>query len=74
MKTKIMPYFRNRKINEITAGDVVKWQNELISYKDEDGRPLSDTYRKTIHNQLSAIFNHAMRYYEIGRASFRERV
>lgn len=65
VKTKIMPYFRNRKINEITAGDVVKWQNELIAYKDEVGHPLSDTYRKTIHNQLSAIFNHAMRYYDL---------
>lgn len=65
VKTKIMPYFRNRKINEITAGDVVKWQNELIAYKDEEGHPLSDTYRKTIHNQLSAIFNHAMRYYDL---------
>lgn len=60
--TKIIPYFKNRKINEITAGDIVKWQNELIAYRNDDGKPLSETYRKTIHNQLSAIFNHAMFY------------
>ncbi len=65
VRSKVMPYFRNRKINEITAGDIVKWQNELIAYKDEDGNALSDTYRKTIHNQLSAIFNHAVRYYDL---------
>ena len=25
----------------------------------------SQTYLKTLHNQLSAIFNHAVRYYEL---------
>ncbi len=29
----------------------------------EAGRPLSKNYLKTVHNQLSAIFNHAIRYY-----------
>ena len=27
------------------------------------GKPLSKTYLKTVHNQLSAIFNHAARFY-----------
>ena len=28
-------------------------------------KPYSQTYLKTLHNQLSAIFNHAVRYYEL---------
>ena len=28
-------------------------------------RPYSQTYLKTLHNQLSAIFNHAVRQYEL---------
>ena len=30
---------------------------------DSKGKPYSTTYLKTIHNQMSAIFNHAVRYY-----------
>ena len=28
--TKILPYFRNLKMNEITPGDIRKWQNGSI--------------------------------------------
>ena len=38
-------------------------QNEIRELKDWHGKPLSATYLKTVHNQLSAIFNHAIRYY-----------
>jgi len=65
IKTKILPYFQNRKISEITSKDVRAWQNELLAYRDEKGKPYSQTYLKTVHNQLSAIFNHAVRYYEL---------
>ena len=65
VRTKILPYFENKKMNEITASDVMKWQNELMAQKDENGKGLSATYRKTIHNQLSCIFNHACRYYQL---------
>lgn len=52
-------------MNEITAADVIKWQNELIAYKDENGVGYSMTYRKTMHNQLSCIFIHACKYYNL---------
>ena len=62
---KVLPYFKEKKLNAITAKDVIKWQNELLAYRDENGKPYSKTYLKTIHNQLSAIFNHAIRYYDL---------
>ena len=65
VRTKILPYFGQRKIAEITPKDVIAWQNELLKYRDEKGKPYSGEYLRTIHAQLSAIFNHAVRYYEL---------
>ena len=63
IRTKILPYFAKLKISEITTKEVVAWQNEMLAYRDERKKPYSQTYLKTLHNQLSAIFNHAVRYY-----------
>ena len=65
IKTKILPYFGKRNISEITTKDVIAWQNELLAYRDEKKQPYSQTYLKTVHNQLSAIFNHAVRHYDL---------
>ena len=43
----------------------VAWQNELLAYRDEKHKPYSQSYLKTLHNQLSAIFNHAVRFYDL---------
>ena len=65
INTKILPYFGKRRISEIQSKDVIAWQNKLLLMKDEKGKPYSPVYLKTIHNQLSAIFNHAVRYYNL---------
>ena len=65
IQQKILPYFGKRKISEITTKDVIAWQNEMLAYRDEKRKPYSQTYLKTLHNQLSAIFNHAVRYYDL---------
>lgn len=62
-ETKILPYFTDKKINEIKATDIINWQNKLIKAKDENGKQFSQTYLKTIHNQMSAILNFAVKYY-----------
>ena len=63
IQKKILPYFAKRKLSEITAKDIIDWQNEIRKLTDKNGKPLSNTYLKTVHTQLSAIFNHAIRYY-----------
>lgn len=65
IKTKLLPYFGNKKMNEIKAADVVRWQNEMMSFRDEDGNGYSKVYLKTLQSQLSAIFNHGIRLYEL---------
>ena len=59
VELKILPYFGNKRVNDITAADIRQWQNELIKMG------YSPTYLKTINNQLSAIFNYAIRYYDL---------
>lgn len=59
IRTKIIPYFGKQKMSSITAQQIITWQ------KDENGKSLSPVYLKTINNQLSAIFNHAVKYYNL---------
>ena len=63
--SKLLPYFSRLKVCDIDTIRVRKWQNELISFRDENGKPYSQTYLKTIHNQLSAILNYAVAHYNL---------
>ena len=65
IQKKILPYVGKRKISEITTKDVIAWQNEQLAYRDENHKPYSSSYLKTLHNQLSAILNHAVRFYDL---------
>ena len=56
---------QNYKINEIATKDVRAWQNEMLAYRNEENKPYSSSYLKTLHNQLSAIFNYAVRFYDL---------
>lgn len=56
---KIIPYFKKKSISEIRASDIRAWQNALMK------KGYSQTYLKTVNNQLSAIFNYAVRYYDL---------
>ncbi len=56
---KILPYFSELIVNEITPNHIRKWQNEL---KKEN---YSETYLKAINNQLTAIFNFAIKYFNL---------
>lgn len=60
---KLMPFFGGMRLVDITSCDVMDWQNELLKARDENGRKLSETYIRTVENQLSAILNHAVKHY-----------
>ena len=61
VELKVLPYFGTKKIVDITAADIRRWQNSLMK------KGYSQTYLKTINNQLSTIFNYAVRYYDLPR-------
>ena len=56
---KVLPYFGKLKMNEIKAPEIRKWQNELIQ------QGYAPTYLKTINNQVAALFNYAVKYYDL---------
>ena len=53
------------KIGDITPIVIHRWQDAMINHKDENGRMYSQTYLKTINNQMSAIMNYAVKYYKL---------
>ena len=55
---RILPYFKNKPINEISPADIQKWQNRLI----QDG--LKPTTQRNVNSQLNAILNFAVKYYD----------
>lgn len=63
IEDKILPSFKLKEMNEIVPADIIEWQNELLAYRDDNDEPYSSCYLKTVHNQLSAIFNHAVKFY-----------
>ena len=65
LRTKLLPYFKDKKMRDIRPKDIIQWQNEQISYRDEKAKPYAPTYLKTLQSELSALFNHAVRFYEL---------
>ena len=64
---KLVPYFKNFKICDIDTLMIRRWQNEIINALGKEGKPYSQTYLKTINNQMSAIMNYAVRNYNLPR-------
>ena len=65
IESKLLPYFKDKKMCDIAPKDIIQWQNEMMRLKNPSGKPFSATYLKTLHNQISAILNHAVRFYEL---------
>lgn len=61
VETKILPYFGKKQLCSIAPSDVRSWQNTLL----EDPAGYSQTYLRTLNNQLSSLFNYAVKYYNL---------
>lgn len=58
-KNHLLPSFGEMRLNEITALIIRQWQNEMIE------KGLSLKYIQNLQKELSAIFNHAVRFYNL---------
>lgn len=56
---KVRPFFGKFKMHEITAKDIRAWQNTLMQ------QGYSGTYLRSIHAQVSAVMNYAVKYYDL---------
>lgn len=65
IRNKLLPYFKDKKMKDIKPADIIQWQNIMIGIKNKDGTPLKPTYLKNIQAELSALFIHAVRFYDL---------
>ena len=65
IRTKLLPYFGKKKMADINARDIVQWQNVMLGKNEDDENGYAPTYLKTLQSQLSCIFNHAVRLYDL---------
>ncbi len=61
VNTKILPFFEKMKVKDIKPIHIRKWQTDLLKME------YSKTYLKTIYNQLTAIFNYAIRFHNLDK-------
>lgn len=60
----VIPHLGSLIVEQVTPPQIRKWQNTLLSATmGEDGKPYSQTYLKTVNNQVSAMFNFGVKYY-----------
>lgn len=57
--TRIIPYFGERRMNEITPSDIIQWQNEMMD------KEFSPAYLGMLQNQMTALFTHAYKIYNL---------
>jgi integrase len=62
-----LPFFSEYKINNIEPIDIIRWHNDREQYISKNGKKLSTAYLKKMHGQLSAIFNFAIKFYNLKR-------
>lgn len=59
IKSHILPYFENKKMNEITPVDIIQWQNIMRQ------KGYAQTYLRMVQNQMTALFTHASNIYNL---------
>lgn len=57
--TKLLPYFGDTPLNQITPPMIRKWQGEMMSLG------YMETYLKNLNNHLTCILNYAVKYYNL---------
>lgn len=58
IQTHVIPYLGEKKMNEISAADIIAWQKAV-----KENNDFSDAYLRMLQNQVTAIFIHATKIY-----------
>lgn len=62
---RIVPFFKGVSVGDVNALAVMEWETWLMSLRTRDGRPYSTAHLNTLTSQLSAMFNHMIRYHAL---------
>lgn len=55
IETKLLPYFKDLVMRDITPRDIIQWQNSMREASKKNGGEYAGTYLKTVQAQLSSI-------------------
>ncbi len=55
----IIPLLGNKSMDNITPADIIQWQNEIRS------KGFKETYQRMLQNQMTALFTHATKIYNL---------
>ena len=61
-------------VHEITPADILIWQDTLKAFRQKNGKAYAKSYLRTVENQLSAIFNFAVKYHNLPKNPIVERI
>ena len=62
---KILPYFYGKRVVDVKAVDIERWQKIINETETKEGYGLSSTYKYTIRGQLVAIMNYAVQIHDL---------
>lgn len=65
VRERIAPLFVGKMLCEITMLDCLHAKADLETMRQKDGKPYSQSYLRRIDEQISSMFNHAVRNYEL---------
>lgn len=65
INSHIRTAFGRRPVNEISKLDIRQWQNDLLQKKAYNNRPYAPGTLRQINVQLNALFNYAVKYYDL---------
>ena len=60
VERRVLPYFKDMPINQITPAIVRRWETEL-----HDTTDLSDRFIQYLHGRLSSVLSFACKYYSL---------
>ncbi len=65
-ENRILPYFEDMEVSQISAAVIRRFQNKLISaVNDKTNKEYSGRYIKNINSELAAIFNYAVNFHNL---------
>ncbi len=59
IRSHVLPYLGSRKMNSIRPSDIIDWQNAIRA------KGYSQSYLRMLQNQVTAIFTHASKIYDL---------
>ena len=60
IRTHVIPYLGDKKMNEVTPADIIAWQKAI-----KENNQFSEAYLRMLQNQVTAIFVHANKIYSL---------